>query len=157
MRCVCPSPAHRTGPPDSSLWSFTHSGLTQLLHGPSVLGGHSRKCPSSYSLWWPIWKPSRKQGLERPELSVLAWQCRFPRSLTVQPCLASAGSPHTNTASALPFGIMQEINLERRTPFYHPTSCPLLQLTPSIPLPHTFSGILAQLFYHMLLDVLGRR
>lgn len=69
-----PLPSTQVRAIGSSFQSLTHAGLTQLLLGPSMLGGHRKKGPSSYSLWWPVWKPSRHHGLVRPELS----ECRCP-------------------------------------------------------------------------------
>lgn len=53
-KCLRPCPAHRAEPPDSFFQSFACSGLTQLLLDSLMQGGHSRKGPSSYSLWWQI-------------------------------------------------------------------------------------------------------
>lgn len=142
--CV-PLPSTQVRATGSSFQSLTHAGLTQLLLGPSMLGGHRKKGPFSYRLWWPVWKPSRNHGLVRPELS----ECpclTVPAPTASQSCLVWH-------QQALPTPTHhQRLHLEytyKGGPHYHPTCCLLLQLSPFIPLPHTFSSILDQLLRYL--------
>lgn len=130
-----------TGP---SFQSFTHAGLMQLLLGPSMWVNTGRK----------VLLPIASGGLFGNLQGTMGWRNLSCVSVLVQQYrLPKPHSPDLWHQQALPTPTQhQHLHLEytyKGGPHYHPTCCLLLQLTPFIPLSHTFSSILDQLLQYL--------